>query len=101
MVETLNADNEAKVLATKSDRSRCAALKRWEAALCKYEIKLAKYDEPAFNRARFKIIGSSLERIRELSPRREKVQTRTFCGFCLTTERCIPQRRRKTLARAA
>lgn len=101
MVATLDADNEAKVLAAKSDRSRCAALKRWEAALAKYEIKLAKYDEPAFNRARFKIIGSSLERMRELSPRRDKIQTRTFCAFCLTTERCIPQRRRKAVAKAA
>lgn len=94
------ADHEQKVIAAQSkpERSWRAAIKHWERELARYEVKLAKHDSLAANKARWKFIDATLARIRELSPQRERMGNKKFCAFCFTTERCIPLRKRRPVS---
>lgn len=95
-IQTLNSDYEARVsVARKNIRSLRAVIRKWETDLSKYEVKLAKLDEPDLNKTRWKIMEASLKRIGELSGPLSELDALPVCAFCGTSRRCIPLRRKR------
>lgn len=96
------AEYEAAVLAAKTDHFRQARLRHSEKALGKIEVELCDYaiDEAQhhpLNKLRTKFLNA-LDRIRELSGRRETLGLHPFCIFCGDREPCVRTRRSRSAA---